>query len=215
MASYFQHYYSPDEAAIKLGISEKHLIELVLCYDHVPERIPIYCRIPKSCLVRWVLDPELEHNGHTGPTKGDQALSPGQYFEIHPDDGHALAARPNETHLVQRLRSPAYSIGDIPARSLIILWKGDAIPLKYSECLIGESHLRKEIDGAPKLTRQINAILKAALLLGFNPMAVPDSGKRRVFEECARANKTLFNAGSWENAFKRAWQVRASIVVRL
>jgi len=66
--------------------------------------------------------------------------------------------------------------------------------------------LGKPANEASRRDLQVNLIIKAAQSLGFELMAIPRNGKRRVYDVCVEADKDLIHANSWGSAFKGAWQ---------
>ena len=80
MTDGFQDYFRPIDAAKALGIDPERIRDRVLWFDHEPERFPLYYKLTRSYHAHWMLDPELEHPEHSGPTKGETELGAGRCF---------------------------------------------------------------------------------------------------------------------------------------
>ncbi|MDP2828736.1 MAG: hypothetical protein Q8O37_09025 [Sulfuricellaceae bacterium] len=89
-----------------------------------------------------------------------------------------------------------HSIGETPG-ALVLAWLGDAWI---------EPHQNEEEGDATQgvRARQMAAIVATAKTLDYNPLAIPNGGKKAIMAECLKDTKTFMSDNSFEHGWRAA-----------
>ena len=211
MTSNSTYYCSPGKAAELTGDTLEHVIQRARWGPGKPGRLPLYALLKTSREVLWFVIPSEKDPNYSGPEDGEADLYQGGHLEIDHSESALLAASPEETFLVRTLRAPAEGLGitkRIPGRALLYIRnEAQGISVNFSQCLIAERDLfGAEFQPKPKPQRrenQINAMVKTAKAMGFDPLKIPFGGKQLLLDECLKRHPQLFVS---MNAADKTWK---------